>query len=73
MPGVIRPYTLTDVLATINQNQGGQNATTGNSATSFGVIAEVDDTVTPLGDSATAAHSPPPGWDSGFWGATGWQ
>lgn len=73
MAGVIRPYTLVDVLATINQNQGNQNATTGATGIAFGVIAEVDDPVTGIADSATATHSPPPGWDAGIWGATAWQ
>lgn len=73
MPGVIRPYTLTDVLATINQNMTNQNATTGANASTFGVIAEVDDTVTPTGDTGTATHSAPAGWDQGQWGSTSWQ
>lgn len=73
MPGVIRPYTLTDVLQAMNQNSINQGATVGANASQFGVIAEVDDTVTPLGDSATATHSPAPAWDAGYWGAVGWQ
>lgn len=73
MPGVIRPYTLTDVLATINQNVTNQNATTGANSSTFGVIAEVDDTVTPTGDTGTATHSPPAGWDQGQWESTSWQ
>jgi hypothetical protein len=73
MPGVIRPYTLTDVLQTMNQNQINQGATLGANTAQFGVIAEVDDPVTPLGDAATATHSPAPGWDAGYWGATGWH
>lgn len=73
MAGVIRPYTLTDVLATINQNQNGQSATTGATATSFGVIAEANETVTGPADTATATHGSPPGWDAGIWGATLWQ
>lgn len=73
MPGVIRPYTLTDVLQTMNQNTMNQGATTGANATQFGVISEVDDSVTPLGDSATATHSPTAGWDAGYWGSVTWQ
>ena len=73
MPGVIRPMNLTDVLNTINQNVSSQNATTGANANAFGVIAEVDDAVTPLGDSGSATHSPPAGWDQGQWGSVSWQ
>lgn len=73
MPGVIRPYNLTDVLNTLNQNQINQSATTGANSTTFGVIAEVDDAVTPTGDTGTATHSAPAGWDAGQWGSTSWQ
>jgi hypothetical protein len=72
MPGVIRPYTLTDVLQTMNQNQINQGATLGANIAQFGVIAEVDDSVTPLADTATATHSPSPAWDAGYWGAVTW-
>lgn len=73
MPGVIRPYSLVDVLQTLNQNQGNQSATVGANTTAFGVIAEVDDNVTPTGDTGTATHSAPAGWDQGQWGSTSWQ
>jgi len=73
MPGVIRPYTLTDVLQTMNQAQINSGATTGDNATLFGVISEVDDSVTALADFGTAAHSPTAGWDAGYWGSVTWQ
>lgn len=73
MPGVIRPYTLTDVLQTMNQNQINQGASVGANSAQFGVIAEVDDNVTPLGDTAAATHSPSSGWDAGQWGSVTWQ
>lgn len=73
MPGVIRPYTLTDVLQTMNQAQINQGATVGANSATFGVIAEVDDSVTPVGDTGSATHSAPAGWDQGQWGATSWQ
>lgn len=73
MPGVIRPYTLTDVLQTINQNQANQGASVGANTTQFGVIAEVDDAVTPTGDTGSATHSAPAGWDQGQWGSVSWH
>lgn len=72
MPGVIRPYTLTDVLQTMNQAQINQGASTGASSVQFGDIAETDETVTAVADSATATHSAPPGWDAGYWGSVAW-
>lgn len=72
MPGVIRPYTLTDVLQTLNQNQSGQGATTGASTVQFGVIGEADEPSTLTADSATATHSATPGWDAGYWGSVAW-
>lgn len=73
MPGVIRPYTLTDVLQTMNQNQMNQGATTGANLAQLGVIAEADETVVPTADSAAATHSPNAGWDTTYWGAVSWQ
>lgn len=75
MPGVIRPYTLTDVLATINQSAQNANANTGLSATVYSVIAEADESVlaTSIADSATTTAAAPTGWDQGQWGATQWQ
>lgn len=75
MPGVIRPYTLTDVLATINQAAQGGSVTTGLSSTVFSVIAEADESVpsTSMADAATTSAAVPTGWDQGQWGATQWQ
>jgi hypothetical protein len=76
MPGVIRPYTLVDLLGAINgQSQASTSTTTGASATGFGVVAEADEQITSaqVADSAggqvvTAA----PGWDQEVWGAWAW-
>lgn len=70
MPGVIRPYTLADVLGTINSQATASNALT--TATGVGFFSEADETV-PLADSATATAAAPAGWDAGVWGATLWQ
>lgn len=71
MPGVLRPYTLADVLATINQQSSASSVVSG-SVTGVGFFSEADETV-PLADSATATAGTPAGWDSGVWGATLWQ
>lgn len=76
MPGVIRPYTLTDILATIN-NQNGQSAsgTTGAATVTFGIIAEADESIpgTSIADSATTTSAVSAGWDQTVWGATSWS
>ena len=70
MPGVLRPYTLEDVLGAMNnQIQSAQQAEL---ISGVGSFAEADETLT-LADSATGAHSAPAGWDAGIWGATSWQ
>lgn len=70
MPGVLRPYTLVDVLGAMNsQVQGAQQTEL---LSGVGSFAEADETVT-MADSATIAHSAPAGWDAGVWGATSWQ
>lgn len=68
MPGVFRPYSLTDVLGTI------QDQATGNTDTStsgVGYFAEADETLS-LADSATATAQVNPAWDNGTWGAVIW-
>jgi hypothetical protein len=74
MPGVIRPYTLLDVLATINQNATG-NATVGANTSAFGIIAEADESIpaAAVADAATAAVAATAGWDQGTWGGVGWH
>lgn len=71
MPGVLRPYTLADVLGTIN----GQQAQQGQAAqivTGVGFFAEANETV-PLADSMTTTVQALPGWDGGVWGALSWS
>lgn len=75
MPGVIRPYTLVDVLATINQNATNNGATVGANAVAFGIIAEADESIpaSSIADAATTAAAATAGWDQGQWGSVGWQ
>lgn len=72
MPGVVRPYTLVDVLSTI-YNQTGQlsqqiNGTSG----SIGIVGEVEDTSTSA-DASFGVVSSNLGWDQGGWNAVSWH
>lgn len=71
MAGVLRPYTLADVLGTINLAATANVAASG-SVTGVGFFSEADETL-PLTDSATATAAAPAAWDAGVWGATLWQ
>lgn len=68
MPGVFRPYTLVDVLGTIN-DQSSQSQDT--SVSGVGFFAEADETMH-LADSWTSTVQTVPGWDAGVWGAITW-
>lgn len=67
--GVFRPYTLPDVLGSMQQQAIGNTDT---SVSGLGSIAEADETVT-LADSATATAGVNPAWDAGTWGAVTWS
>lgn len=70
--GVFRPYTLADVLGTMNQQitdmSGAQQAVTG-----FGTFAEADETLGAI-DSATAtlATASAATWENATWGTFTW-
>lgn len=68
MPGVYRPYTLTDVLGSIQQQAVGNTDT---STSGVGYYAEADETMT-AADSATATVQVPTTWDNGEWGQFTW-
>lgn len=68
MPGVFRPYTLADVLGTIQQQAQGDTDT---SVSGVGYFAEADETVTSA-DSATATAGVNPAWEAGTWGTVVW-
>lgn len=70
MPGIVRPYTLLDVLSTIN-DQLGQQAASSTSITGIGYFGEADEMLM-LSDSVTGVVGSPPGWDGGNWGAIVW-
>lgn len=68
MPGVIRPYTLADVLGTLNQ----QSTTTTDTVAGLGTLTEADDGL-PLADAATITIQTVATWDNGVWGALSWS
>lgn len=65
--GVLRPYTLVDVLGTIYDQATQGNTGTTALTTPLSAVAEVDDTVT-LSDSATGLSQANRGWDQEVWG-----
>jgi len=69
MPGVFRPYTLVDVLGTINQQSTQQ---TGDIINGLGTFAETDENTT-ITDSAVATAQLNSTWDNGTWGAFIWS
>lgn len=71
MPGVNRPYTLVDVLGTINDQLGAVSNAQGASAPGLGLVVEADETTT-MADSATGTAAVPTTWDTGVWGQGQW-
>lgn len=69
MPGVFRPYSLADVLGTIQQQALGDTDT---SVSGLGSIAEADEAVT-LTESVTASAQVNPAWDTAQWGLAIWS
>lgn len=69
MPGVYRPYTIVDVLGTINTQA---NAPTGDYIiSSQGFFAETDEEFRTT-DSMTTTVQASPAWDAGVWGSFSW-
>lgn len=72
MPGVIRPYTLVDVLSTIyNQTNSLAQQISGPSA-AVGIVGEADDPAV-TGENAVSAVSSNLGWDQSTYNAFTWQ
>jgi hypothetical protein len=70
--GVFRPYTLVDVLGTMNQQISNMTAT--QTVTGFGTFAEVDDKMSAT-DSATGTlvTASTVTWDNATWGTFTWS
>jgi hypothetical protein len=66
---VFRPYTLTDVLGTIQQQAIGDTDT---SVSGVGAFAEAGETVA-TADTVTGTAQVNPTWDNGVWGAVVWS
>jgi hypothetical protein len=67
--GVFRPYTLVDVLGTLNEQSQQQQ---GSTITSQGFFAETDEGMT-AHDTMTTAVQANAAWDAGQWGAFTWS
>lgn len=72
MPGVLRPYTLVDVLAAINDQAGQQQMGATALTAPLSTVAEADEQVT-ASDSAAVTAQVSPGWDQGVWAGASWQ
>lgn len=70
MPGVFRPYTLTDILAGVSGASGGA-LVEDTADTATGVFGEADEVAT-LADSMTTTVALNSTWDNGTWGAFSW-
>jgi len=72
MPGVLRPYTLVDVLNTINDQTGmGSQGATSSLTIPLSSVGEVDEATT-VADSAFGSVSTSTAWDRGVWNAGTW-
>lgn len=68
--GVFRPYSLVDVLGSINN----QNSSSPDTATSgVGYIGEADEQTTWADSATTVLRTSAPGWDLEVWGAAVWS
>ena len=68
--GVFRPYSLVDVLGSINN----QNASTADTSTAgVGYIAEADETTVVSDSASTVLRTTVPTWDQEVWGGSVWS
>lgn len=70
MPGVFRPYSLADVLGTMNQQSGDQQGSQ-DQISGLAEFAESDESTT-WSDAMTTTAAVNPTWDGGTWGAVVW-
>jgi len=70
--GVFRPYTLVDVLGTMNQQIS--DMTGGQAVTGFGTFAEADEAMTTTDSAmATLVTASTATWDGATWGTFIWS
>jgi hypothetical protein len=70
VPGVFRPYSLADVLGTLNEQSQGDTGGV-DSVSGVGFFAETDENAL-VGDAMTTTVQVNPGWDQGVWGSMSW-
>jgi hypothetical protein len=68
--GVFRPYSLVDVLGSIN-NQNSSSPDT--SISGVGALGEVDEQTTWADSASTFLLTSAPAWDQEVWGAVAWS
>lgn len=68
MPGVFRPYTLVDILGTLNEETQGAQGTI---ITAQGLFAETDESFT-SSDTMTTVVQANRNYDAGNWGSFTW-
>lgn len=72
--GMVRPYNLTDVLMTINDQVNQVQQTVSGSVTGISVVAEDDESTFTLTDTATGiAIATTPTWGNMRWGSGAYQ
>lgn len=73
-PGTVRPYTLADVLMTINDQVNQVQQSVSGSITGISVVAEDDEPAVTTSDTALAvAVTSPPVWGNTVWGSDAWS
>jgi hypothetical protein len=72
MPGVVRAYTLVDVLGTIYSQTSQLSQQLNGSTPSIGIIGEADDAAV-VGEAVSGLVTANLGWDQGGWNAITWQ
>jgi hypothetical protein len=70
MPGVFRPYTVSDIIGSL-ADQIGAAASGNTTATGTGHFTEADEALGVTG-TATVTAQANPGWDAGQWGQFTW-
>ena len=70
MPGVYRPYTVADVIGSLQDGISGAS-NTDTTTSGVGNFTEADETLG-ITDSATVTAAANPTWDNGQWGQLTW-
>jgi hypothetical protein len=71
MPGVFRPYTLVDILGTLNDQSSGQQGSD-QIISGLGFFAETDESAQTSDSMTGTLIVGNSAWDAGAWGSTTW-